>query len=66
MVNKYGNNFLYLISIAPLYIEIQHSFGNNCFAPSTDLSTLSMLLNIDVPSPSDFLLAMFELIENFL
>ena len=53
-VNKHGNNMLYLILIAPLYIEIQNSFQKNCFAHSF------------VPSPSDFLLAMFELIVNFL
>ena len=57
---------LHLILIAPLYIEILHSFGKNCFAHSTDLCTLLVLFNADVPSTSDFLLTMFELIVNFL
>ena len=65
-VNKRGNKFVYLILIAPLYIETLHSFGNNCFTPSPDLCTLLNLFNIDVPIPSDFLLAMFELIVNCL
>ena len=65
-VNKRGNNFLYLILFAPLYIEILHSFGKNCFVHSNDLCTLLVLFNVDVPSPSDFLLALFELIVNIL
>ena len=64
--NKCGNNFLYLILIGPLYIKILHPFGNNCFAPSTDLCTLLVLFSVDIPSPSDFLLAMFELFVNYL
>ena len=64
-VTKRANNLLYLILIAPLYIEILHSFGNNYFAPYPDLCILLMLFNGGVPSPLDFLLAMFELIENF-
>ena len=65
-VNKSGNIFLYLIFIAPLYIEILHSFGNNFFAPVPDLFTLLVLFNVDVPSPLDFLSAMFKLIVDFL
>ena len=40
-----------------------HSFGNNFCLPSPDLRTFLVLLKFDVPSPSDYLLAMFELIK---
>ena len=40
-------------------------FGNNCFALSPDLFTLLVLLVVDIPSPSDFRLTMFESIINF-
>ena len=43
-----------------------YCFGNNCFAPSPDLRTLSALLDLDIPSPSDLLLAMFKPVVNFL
>ena len=49
-----------------IYREIWYSFQKNYFSHSTDLCTLLVLSNIDVPSPSSFLLAMFELIVNFL
>ena len=65
-VNKRGNNLLYLILIALLYKETTHSFGNNCFVPFPDMCTVLVLFNVDVPSLSDFLLAMFELIVNCL
>ena len=58
--------FLCFILIAPLYLQIMHCFVNNFFVPSPDLCTLLVLLNVDVLSPSDFLLAMFEAIVNFL
>lgn len=62
-VNKRGNCFLYLMLVAPLYLQIMHGFGNNFCLPSPDLRTFLVLLNFDVPSPSDYLLAMFELIK---
>ena len=65
-VNKRGNCFLYLTLIAPLCLQIMQYFGNNFFADSPDLRTLLALLDIDVLSPSDFLLAMFKPIVNFL
>ena len=65
-VNKRWNNFLYLILIALLYKKILHFFGKNCFAHSTNLCTLLVWFNVDVPSPSKFLLALFELIVKFL
>ena len=57
--------FLRLILIAPVYLQIMHFFGNNCFSTSPDLCILMVLLNIDVPSPLDFFLAMFGPIVNF-
>ena len=43
-----------------------HCFGNNRFALFPDLCTLLVLLNLDVSSPSDFLLALVQPIVNFL
>ena len=60
-LNKHKSNFLYLILIAPL-----RNPGNNYFSSSPGPRTLLMLFNVDIPSPSDFLLAMFELIMNLL
>ena len=40
--------FLYLILIVTLHIKTVHSFGNNCFAPSTDLCTLLVLFSVAV------------------
>ena len=58
--------FVFNFDCSTIYIKILHSFGNNCFAPSTDLYTLLVLFSVDIPSLSDFLLAMFELIVNYL
>ena len=65
-VKKRGNYFLYLTLIAPLCLQIMQCFGNNCFAPSPDLRTLLAVLDIVVPSASDFLLAMIKPIVEFL
>ena len=65
-VNKRENWFMYLTLIALLYLQIMHCFGNNYFTPSPDLCIVLALLDVDVPSPSDFLLAMFKPIVNFL